>query len=52
MRRGGHVKRAGTKRIVSHSLWADLGRALEALQAKDDRLTKLHQSVNKVQQSI
>ena len=35
-----------------HSLWADLGRALEALQAQDDRLTKLHQSVNKVQQSM
>ena len=35
-----------------HSLWADLGRALEALQVQDDRLTKLHQSVNKVQQSM
>ena len=35
-----------------HSLWADLGRVLEALQAQDDRLTKLHQSVNKVQQSM
>src|SRR6266481_6284218 len=29
-----------------------LGQALEALRAQDDRLTKLHQSVNKVQQSM
>ena len=29
-----------------------VGRALEALRAQDDRLTKLHQSVNKVQQSM
>ncbi|HET7012518.1 MAG TPA: hypothetical protein VFI65_01315 [Streptosporangiaceae bacterium] len=29
-----------------------VGRAMQALQTQDDRLTKLHQSVGKLQQSM